>query len=154
MIETSSQTKIVVGVDGSASSKEAIKWAVQQAQLSGAGLEAVIAFDPPIAAYGGLGGLPSDLDLEANSHNVAEKAVSEVLDSMGLNKLEIPIRVVENNPSVALLKASETAGLLVVGSSGHGPFARTLLGSVAQRCVHHASCPVVVVRHGRDKKSI
>ncbi len=148
MTQTSLQKKIVVGVDGSDSSKEALKWAISQAQLSGDTLEAVIAYDIPMAAYGGL---PNGFDLGTHSRNLAEKTVAEVIESTGAH-LEIPIKVIENNPSVALLKASESADLLVIGSSGHGPFAGTLLGSVAQRCVHHASCPVVVVRHRQDKK--
>ena len=58
-------------------------------------------------------------------------------------------RVVEGNPAQVLLDASDGADLLVVGSRGHGGFAEALLGSVSQHCVHHAHCPVVVIR-GQD----
>ena len=49
-----------------------------------------------------------------------------------------------------LLDAAVGADLLVVGSRGRGGFADALLGSVSQHCVHHASCPVVVIR-GQEK---
>lgn len=56
--------------------------------------------------------------------------------------------VVESHPAEALLKAAEGADLLVVGSRGHGGFAGMLLGSVSSQTVHHAHCPVLVVRAG------
>ena len=55
-------------------------------------------------------------------------------------------RVVEGNPAQVLIDASDGADLLVVGSRGHGGFTEALLGSVSQHCVHHAHCPVVVIR--------
>jgi nucleotide-binding universal stress UspA family protein len=76
--------RIVVGVDGSPSSKAALAWAIGQAKLTGA--------------------------------------------------------------AQVLLDASAGADLLVVGSRGHGGFVEALLGSVSQHMVHHAACPVVVVR--------
>ena len=57
--------------------------------------------------------------------------------------------VVEDNPARALLDAAKGADLLVVGSRGHGGFTEALLGSVGQHCVHHAECPVVVIRGAR-----
>jgi nucleotide-binding universal stress UspA family protein len=55
-------------------------------------------------------------------------------------------QVIEGPPARVLIDASQNADLLVVGSRGHGAFAGMLIGSVSQHCVHHASCPVVVVR--------
>ena len=54
--------------------------------------------------------------------------------------------IAEGNPAQVLLDAAAGADLLVVGSRGHGGFAEALLGSVSQHCVHHAHCPVVVIR--------
>ena len=53
---------------------------------------------------------------------------------------------IEGIPAQVLLDASDGADLLVVGSRGHGGFTGALLGSVSQHCVHHAHCPVVVIR--------
>jgi nucleotide-binding universal stress UspA family protein len=54
--------------------------------------------------------------------------------------------VVNGHPAQALIDAANGADLLVVGSRGHGTFAEALLGSVSQHCVHHAPCPVLIVR--------
>ncbi len=61
----------------------------------------------------------------------------------------VPIerRAVQGAPAGVLIQEEESADLLVVGSRGHGEVSSLLMGSVSSRCVHHASCPVVVVRH-------
>jgi nucleotide-binding universal stress UspA family protein len=53
---------------------------------------------------------------------------------------------VNDQPAHALLAAADGADLLVVGSRGHGTFAEAMLGSVGQYCVHHAQCPVLIIR--------
>ena len=63
--------------------------------------------------------------------------------------IDIRTVIVEDNPAQALLDAAKDADLLVVGSRGHGGFTEALLGSVGQHCVHHADCPVVVIRGAR-----
>jgi nucleotide-binding universal stress UspA family protein len=55
-------------------------------------------------------------------------------------------QVVNGDPAQVLLDAADGAELLVVGSRGHGGFAEALLGSVGQHCVHHAHCPVLIMR--------
>jgi nucleotide-binding universal stress UspA family protein len=135
--------RIVVGVDGSAASKQALRWAQTQAALTGATLTAVMTWNIPTAAYGAP--LPSsmDLDLGADAEQVLDAAIS---DALGADAGATVGRSVQNSyPAPALLAASEGAELLVVGSRGHGEFVGMLLGSVAQHCVGHAVCPVVVV---------
>ena len=61
--------------------------------------------------------------------------------------LEIETRTVEGQAADVLVQAGHGADLLVVGSRGMGGFAELLLGSVSQQCAHHATCPVVIVRH-------
>lgn len=55
-------------------------------------------------------------------------------------------------PAAVLLEAAAGADLLVVGSRGHGGFSGLLLGSVSSQVVHHAGCPVLVVRPGADNR--
>ena len=64
----------------------------------------------------------------------------------GEEPLEIRYKVAQGNAARVLLDAAAGADLLVVGSRGHGGFAEALLGSIGQHAVHHATCPVVVIR--------
>ncbi len=139
--------RIVVGVDGSPSAKAALAWAVRQAELTGASVEAVIAWHYPIVA-GGVPFAPIEATYTADYAESAAMtlngAVLETADPDGPVKVSSTVR--EGNAAQVLLDASDGADLLVVGSRGHGGFAEALLGSVSQACVHHARCPVVIVR--------
>lgn len=139
--------RIVVGVDGSKSSKEALRWAIRQARLTGASVDAVTAWRYPVGyglAPGGEG-----IDLE----NDARKALIAALNEVSGLEPDVPVRpqVTEGRASEVLLRAAEGADLLVVGSRGHGEIAAALHGSVSLHCVLHAQCPVLVVhdRAGR-----
>jgi nucleotide-binding universal stress UspA family protein len=137
--------RIVVGVDGSSSSKEALAWAVKQAALTGAEVDAIAAWQIPMAyGYAAVLALP---DLEKSAGKVLEEAVNEAAAAHP----DVKIRqiLVKDSAARALLDAAKDADLLVVGSRGHAGFTEALLGSVGQHCVHHAECPVVVVRSPR-----
>jgi nucleotide-binding universal stress UspA family protein len=137
--------RIVVGIDDSPAAAEALRWALEEARLRGATLEVVHTWAFPVANElpgGEVNRLVTDLD----------RAASEVLDEVvdrtvgadpGVNVVR---RVLEGPPARTLIEAAAGADFLVVGSRGRGGFAGLLLGSVAQQCVHHAPCPVVVVR--------
>jgi nucleotide-binding universal stress UspA family protein len=142
--------RIVAGVDGSLSSMSALRWAIRQAGLTGAAVDAVIAWHYPVAV-GGYGWAPTGMeggfDFKENAEKTLADAISSVVDPC--SNVGLRARVVEGNPAQVLLDASDDADLLVVGSRGHGGFTEALLGSVSQHCVHHAHCPVTVVR-GQD----
>ena len=135
--------RIVVGVDGSVPSKAALGWAIRQAAFTGAVVEVVIAWHHP-GNYGYPVTVPDDADYSELAAKVAGDAIAEVAGPAG--SAEIRPKVVEGNPAAALLAASAGAELLVLGSRGHGGFVEALLGSVSQHCVHHAKCPVVIIR--------
>jgi nucleotide-binding universal stress UspA family protein len=141
--------RIVAGVDGSPSSVSALRWAVGQAGLTGASVDAVMAWHyPDLAASGGYGLAAGAIEPRYDFREAAEKFVAEAIAS-GLDPasdVRVRARVAEGNPARVLLDAADGAALLVVGSRGHGGFTEALLGSVSQHCVHHARCPVVVVR--------
>jgi len=139
-------SRIVAGVDGSPSSVSALRWAIAQAGLTGAAVDAVIAWHYPVAA-GGYGwapvGMATAFDFEENAEKVLADAIST---ACGPGKgVPVRARVVEGNSAQVLLDACDGADLLVVGSRGHGGFTEALLGSDSQHCVHHAHCPVVVI---------
>ncbi|HEY2640028.1 MAG TPA: universal stress protein, partial [Streptosporangiaceae bacterium] len=71
-------------------------------------------------------------------------SIAEVLNPASQVKVSATVR--QGNAVQVLLDAADGADLPVVGSRGHGGFVEALLGSVAQHCVHHANCPVVVIR--------
>ncbi len=135
---------IVIGMDGSESSRQALHWAVAQAKVTGATLEAVMAWAPPFP-WGGTPTLPAGGDPEDETRKRLAEEVESVMGPHGA--FEIQETVVHSQPAPALIAASKHADLLVVGSSGHGAFASMLLGSVSRHCVTNAVCPVVVVRH-------
>ena len=135
--------RIVVGVDGSPSSREALRWAVRQAALTGSVLDAVIAWHDP-ASYAGYAWLIAD----TCDRNLAAKTLSESVDGAipAGSVVAVRQRVMEGHAARVLLDAARGADLLVVGSHGHGGFPGTLLGSVSRHCVQHSPCPVVIIR--------
>ncbi|GAB3278471.1 universal stress protein [Parasphingorhabdus pacifica] len=134
---------IVVGVDGSPASRTALRWAHRQATLTGGSLTALMAWDSPLIYDWKVPGLE-------DFANTTAKALNTVLDEVvgEGGPVEVRKEVAQGHPARALLDAAEAteARLLVVGNRGHGGFTRALLGSVSQHCVHHARCPVMVVR--------
>lgn len=141
-----SDNKIVVGVDGSPGSKSALRWAMTQAQLTGAKVEAIISWQDPVmwASPYGVPAMSEPDILAASAEKALNETVAEVAGQLG-QPADVLARVVEGHPAEVLITAATGAGLLVVGSRGHGTFAGLMLGSVSQLCVQHAPCPVVVV---------
>lgn len=133
---------IVVGVDGSPSSAEALEWAVAEARLTGSTVEAVYAWDPaPIEASG----LPEE-EIQALREAAKERAAKIVrkLDGHGSDVRIVP-RTEFGTAAQVLVDASEEADLLVVGSRGFGGLKGMVLGSVSHHCAAHAHCPTVIV---------
>jgi nucleotide-binding universal stress UspA family protein len=134
--------RIVVGVDGFESSEAALRWAIHQAKLTGAVVEAVTAWQIPVGA--GLVPAADMPDYQDDARMVLTEAITEMC--MIDPDVEVCPRVVEGRAAQVLVDAAEGAELLVLGSRGHGGLAEALLGSVGQYCVHHAPCPVVIMR--------
>jgi nucleotide-binding universal stress UspA family protein len=135
--------RIVVGVDGSHPSVGALKWAVEQAELTGSTLEIVIAWDWP-----GTYGWNVPLSFEYDPAAVARSRVENLaIDSQRNHpKVRVATRVEHGYPAPVLVEASRGADMLVVGSRGHGELAGMLLGSVSQYCATKAHCPVMIYR--------
>lgn len=139
--------RIVVGVDSSHGSKAALGWALNQARLTGAAVEAVAAWQQPPTYEYSYGAIPfpsSDDSIAAITEKVLAETVADVV-ATGDQPVDVRIKVARGPAAQVLLEAAVGAELLVVGSRGHGAFAGMLLGSVSQHCTHHAPCPVIVV---------
>jgi len=147
---------VVVGVDGSAGAKNALRWALAEARLRHWPVRAVHAWmfgyiGGSVEGYpywgGSLGSYTSlgvDLgDLHRAAGDLLERALADAKDEA--EGVEIDRHVVEGAAAEVLVREATPDDLLVVGSRGHGGFAGLMLGSVSQQCVHHAPCPVVVI---------
>ena len=144
---------IVVGVDGSDASREALRWGAEEARLRNARLAAVHVWSfVPAAPLGdpGMLAMPAgDLAGQLGAENEAATSVLEasLTDVLGTDStLEIDRRVVEGDAGEALVAEGANADLIVVGSHGRTGLKAALLGSVSRHVVDHAKCPVVVVK--------
>ena len=134
--------RIVVGVDGSHSSRRALTWAIAEAQGTGGSLRLVSAWMFPMAL--GYAFTTSVHDVHAAAQDVVDRAVAHV--AQVAPEVAVTGETSEQPAGPALVAAAKDAELLVVGSRGHGGFEGLLLGSVSQYCTRHAACSVVVVR--------
>ena len=132
---------IVVGVDGSKPSRQALSWAVAEAAARHTHVVAVHAWR---FMYAGDGYLAPHLD-PASMCNSAEMLLAREVDAHTRSGVRIEPLLVQDLPSAALLEASETASMLVVGTGGHRRLVGLLLGSVSDQVAHHAGTAVVVV---------
>jgi nucleotide-binding universal stress UspA family protein len=142
---------IVVGVDGSESSRRALRFALDEARLRDSAVRVVGVWHVPVAAYGGAMVAPDPAlvrELEPQMARVLERALEEAGDAAAGLEVETVVR--EGAPVGMLLEQAQDADLLVVGSRGLGGFRGLLLGSVSQQCAHHSPCPVVIVPHGQE----
>ncbi|KOX14553.1 universal stress protein UspA [Saccharothrix sp. NRRL B-16348] len=135
---------IVVGVDGSPVSRTALHWAVEEAKLRGCAVEAVLAWHVDYAMV--IGPMSATIAAGMDRDKLREDHRRLLEDMAAEAGPEVRAVLAEGDARDVLAKASEHATLLVVGSRGAGPVREVLLGSVSSYCVHHASCPVVVVR--------
>ena len=135
--------RIVVGIDGSPSSLDALSWAARQTDLTRSTLEIVMTWELP-SSYGWAAPVPTDFDPEDDVRKALAAAVASVRASYP--DLRIDPRAVSGHPAPVLVEASKGADLLVVGSRGHGEFVGMLIGSVSEHCVANAHCPVLVHR--------
>ena len=142
---TKNGPRIVVGVDGSPSSRAALRWAVRYAALTGGTTDAIMAVHNPttLATYP-WASLDETDDLDENALKALDGVVKAEVEADDSHL--VGAEVINGHPAAVLLHAAADADLLVVGSSGHGRFAEALLGSVSQHVVHHAQCPVLIMR--------
>ena len=135
--------RIVVGVDGSDGSKQALRWAATLAAMFDARLDAVATWELPAMSL--LRVLPESYSPEPDIERLLADTVDAVFGDD--RPAGMQLKVLEGPAAQMLVAAAEGALMLVVGSRGLGGFSGLLLGSVSARVAEHASCPVLVV-HG------
>lgn len=138
----SSPRSIVVGVDGSASSRRAAWWAADEARRRDCPLELVHAYEVLRVA--------GREALLYSSQEVAQSRARTILESVASDlqdvDVDVRIRVEHGLPAAVLLACARQAELVVVGSRGHNEVLSLLLGSTSLQVAMHAAAPVVVVR--------
>jgi nucleotide-binding universal stress UspA family protein len=144
---------IVVGVDGSESSIHALHLAADEARCRQVVLHVLCAWSVravPRPADCPPGQVPSMLEYEQEvQRRIIARVASELGDQLSF---KVEIHVVHAPPNQALVHASRFADLLVVGHRGRSTIRELMLGSVAEQCVRHAQCPVLVARpHESDQ---
>ena len=140
--------RVVVGVDGSALSTDALGFAFEESSLRGCGLTAVHAWRSPYFDARGRGGQAPILIADEVFQGEELQVVRDALAPWQRKVPDVDVRqyVVHSHPAAALIAASAGAELVVVGSRGRGSFRCILLGSVSHAVLHHAHCPVALVR--------
>lgn len=155
--------RIVVGVDGSEGSRQALLWAAEEARLRGASLEVIHTYEHHLSwqGYGGDESMSAEAfeamreGIEAAAREAAEHAQA-LVDRMveGLDGPEATGLAIESSrPAQTLVEHSRDADLLVVGSRGRGGFKSLMLGSVSHQCAQHAECPVVIIRSKHEDET-
>ncbi|MEU8365284.1 universal stress protein [Nonomuraea sp. NPDC048882] len=143
--------RVVVGYDGSEHARAAMEYAIEQARSRRAELHVVTAWQLPslspyAVAYSGL------IDRIMKEEPQAARELVEPWRTSNPGLVITDEQPCEH-PVAALTRAAGTADLVVVGSRGLGGFASALLGSVSHAVLHHATCPVAVVRPAREEES-
>jgi nucleotide-binding universal stress UspA family protein len=137
---TMNQPCIIVGCDASPDSERAFAWADRYARLTDGTLVLVAAWRWP--TY-------QDVPLTYGTYDprkVAASRLRRLAAQSGLPPARLQRHVDRGDPAKVLVEHCAQCDLLVVGSHGHGPFTRALLGSVSSKCASCAACPVVIVR--------
>jgi nucleotide-binding universal stress UspA family protein len=142
---------IVVGVDGSTGSQQALEWAAREAALRKAALTVLTVHPVMASAWTGLPvTYPADAEAVAAARKAAEEETARIIGEAGHDRPAlVTITAVNGIVAEELIAASGDADLLVVGSRGAGGFASLRVGSVSSQVVNYAHCPVVVVRHSQ-----
>ncbi|HEX7304719.1 universal stress protein [Lentzea sp.] len=138
---------IVVGFDGSEAAVAALHWAVDQARLLGCPIDVISVWHMEYTVMMEPSSAATRLDprIVEDGHRTVLEAATADIDGVDLRGV-----LIEGDVKRLLVETSGDARLLVVGNRGHGPLAELLLGSVSSYCVHHATCPVVVVKAARQ----
>ena len=137
--------QIVVGLDGSDDSRNALRWAVDEASRRDAEVTAVFAWELPMI------GIPGAFDRDELETSAREFVVGQV-NEVHTDGVTVTAVVAQGDPSSSLIDACRRVGaeMLVLGSRGRGGFKGLLLGSVGQECASHAPCPVLICKANGD----
>jgi len=144
-------SRIVVGIDGSPNAQRALEWAVMEAAVRRVPLTVITVYSSVVSFWGGAIELPPDQTVADRAREDAREAADKALALAGDEQPEsVTVEAISGLPADELIRASQDADLIVVGSRGTGGFARLLLGSVGTQVAHQAHCPTVIIPADRQ----
>jgi nucleotide-binding universal stress UspA family protein len=132
---------IVVGIDGSPCSDQALRWAIREARVSGRPLLLTHVWHWRTDAVASPMSLVGTSDARKGGRHLLDRAATLARR----HGVTATTRLLEGAVPTTLAKAADGAAMLVVGSHGHSRLAKVLIGSVSRGCMQHAHCPVVVI---------
>ncbi|KAK0576889.1 hypothetical protein LWI29_024900 [Acer saccharum] len=169
-MSTGNLGSVIVAVDGSQQSMDALTWALQNLKLRSTeppGFFIILHVQSPPTIAVGLNpgaipfGGPSDLEvpaftaaIEAHQKRITDAVIKHALEICSQLKANVKTQVVIGDPKEKICEVADNlpADLLVMGSHAFGPIKRMFLGSVSNYCTNHAQCPVIVVK-GKETPS-
>jgi len=144
--ESEVQPRIIVGVDGSTSAENALRWAAEEAVLRGCLLEVVLVWPAPVFPTHHPRGCPQT---EADRYSRVRDLLRRAVDRVDTGEAQLQLTVVEGSPARTLVRMAEGAQMLVVGTRGFGRAHETISGSVSHACSHRATVPIAVIPAGK-----
>jgi nucleotide-binding universal stress UspA family protein len=137
---------ILVGVDGSAHSKDALEWAAKEAALRHTSLTVLTVRQAVADVWGGTSHYQGDESLIEKARVAAQAETDSLLSTLGDGRPEsVTVKATQGIPAEEILNEGADAEMIVLGSRGGGGFARLLLGSVSSTVVEHAKVPVMIL---------
>lgn len=137
---------ILVGVDGSAHSKDALEWAAKEAALRHTSLTVLTVRQAVADVWGSTSHYQGDESLIEKARVAAQAETDSVLSTLGDGRPEsVTVKATQGIPAEEILNEGTDADMIVLGSRGGGGFARLLLGSVSSTVVEHAKVPVMIL---------
>jgi nucleotide-binding universal stress UspA family protein len=137
---------ILVGVDGSAHSKDALEWAAKEAALRHTSLTVLTVRQAVADVWGSTSHYQGDESLTDKARVAAQAETDSVLSTLGDGRPEsVAVKATQGIPAEEILNEGADADMIVLGSRGGGGFARLLLGSVSSTVVEHAKVPVMIL---------
>lgn len=148
---------ILVPVDSSKGALQAVVYAAGLAEALSVPIRLLFAFPKdPVEAFGVPTEAPRSKELEYYAPEAfarlreasAEKVFAGAREALGATQIEVQEQIIAGPPGDAIVEHAEANAnaLIVMGSRGMGSLREMFLGSVSQRVLHHAPCPVTVVR--------
>ena len=137
---------IIVGIDGSGHSQRALRRAMKEAAIHQEPLTVITVHQAIVGYAGGPVTYPQDQPETERAREAAQAETDKALAELdGPRPSSVTVTAVHGIPAEVLVNARKDADMIVLGEFGTGGFGHVLMGSVASKVAHHATCPVLII---------